>query len=69
MTFYFFYEVHADFGFDIEELANSVANASELDLSKEDVIKALQKMELNENIRGEALTLIDFARLTGLLDF
>ena len=50
-------------------LANSVANASELDFSKEDVIKALQKMELNENIRGEALTLIDFARLTGLLDF
>lgn len=50
-------------------LANSVANAPELDFSKEDVIKALRKMELNENVRGEALTLEDFAYLTGLLDF
>ena len=29
----------------------------------------IAKMELNENIRGEALTLKDFAHLTGLLDF
>ncbi|HCM92351.1 MAG TPA: 16S rRNA (adenine(1518)-N(6)/adenine(1519)-N(6))-dimethyltransferase [Lachnospiraceae bacterium] len=50
-------------------LANSIANAKELDFSKEDVLKALNEMELNENIRGEALALEDFAHLTGLLDF
>ena len=50
-------------------LANSIANARELDFSKEDVLKALNEMELNENIRGEALALEDFAHLTGLLDF
>ena len=50
-------------------LANSIANARELDFSKEDVLKALNEMELNENIRGEALALEDFALLTGLLDF
>ncbi len=50
-------------------LANSIANASGLDFSKEDVIKALNGMGLNGNIRGEALDLDDFARLTGLLDF
>ena len=50
-------------------LANSIANAKELDFSKDDVLKALNEMELNENIRGEALALEDFAHLTGLLDF
>lgn len=50
-------------------LANSLTNAAGLDFSKEDIIKAVSKMGLNENIRGEALTLDDFARLTDLLDF
>ncbi len=50
-------------------LANSIANAAEPGFLKEDVIKALREMNLNENIRGEALTLEDFAYLTGLLDF
>ena len=50
-------------------LANSLANASDLGFSKEAVTGALAQMGLNENIRGEALDLSDFARLTGLLDF
>ena len=50
-------------------LANSICNAAFLNLSKEDVTKALTEMGLNENIRGEALEPDDFARLTDLLDF
>ncbi len=50
-------------------LANSIANAQEMHFSKEDVYRALGEMGLNENIRGEALDLNDFARLTDLLDF
>ena len=50
-------------------LANSIANAQGLHFSKEEVYRALGEMGLNENIRGEALDLDDFARLTCLLDF
>jgi 16S rRNA (adenine1518-N6/adenine1519-N6)-dimethyltransferase len=50
-------------------LANSIANAPGLDFSKEDVLKALVGMGLNENIRGEALALDDFAAFTDLLAF
>ena len=48
-------------------LANSIANAPDLDYAKEAVVAALKKMEINENIRGEALALEDFAHLTDLL--
>ena len=50
-------------------LANSIANAPGLGFSKEDMLKALDGMGLNENIRGEALALDDFAALTDLLVF
>ena len=50
-------------------LANSIANAAEIDFSKEDVIKALTCLKLNENIRGEALDLVDYAHLTDALIF
>jgi 16S rRNA (adenine1518-N6/adenine1519-N6)-dimethyltransferase len=50
-------------------LANSIANAPGLGFSKEDVLNALEGMGLNENIRGEALALDDFATLTDLLVF
>lgn len=50
-------------------LANSIANAPGLGFSKEDMLKALEGMGLNENIRGEALALDDFAALTDLLVF
>lgn len=48
-------------------LCNALGNAPELSVSKEDVAKALGKMGLSENIRGEALTLKQFAELEGLL--
>ena len=50
-------------------LANSIANAAEIDFSKENVIKALTCLKLNENIRGEALDLVDYAHLTDALIF
>lgn len=49
-------------------LANAVANASQLSFSREDVTTALEKMQLSPTIRGEALTLEQFARLADFLD-
>ena len=45
----------------------SLANAPELKLSKEAVAEALEKMGLSPTIRGEALTLEQFARLSDLV--
>ena len=47
-------------------LQNALHNMPELNLSKEQVVKALQEMGLSETIRGEKLTLEDFARLSDL---
>ena len=48
-------------------LVNAVGNAANLSYSKEQVKEALTKMGKEETIRGEALTLQEFARLTDLL--
>ena len=48
-------------------LQNCISNFEELDYSKEDVVRALNKMNLSESIRGEALTLEDFANFTNIL--
>ena len=50
-------------------LVNSIANASELNISKQAVADALREMDLPETIRGEALSLEQFGVLTGLLIF
>ena len=49
-------------------LANCLKNASELPYTREDVTSALAQMGLPETIRGEALSLEQFAVLTQLLD-
>ena len=49
-------------------LVNALGNAAGLCVKKEDVTAALEKMNLSSTIRGEALTLDDFAILTRLLD-
>ena len=46
----------------------ALGNAAGLCVKKEDVTAALEKMNLSSTIRGEALTLDDFAILTRLLD-
>ncbi len=38
-----------------------------INISKEDILEALEKMELSPTIRGEALTLEEFAKLSNLL--
>lgn len=48
-------------------LQNALHNMPELNLSKEQVVNALKEMGLSETIRGEKLTLEDFARLSDLL--
>lgn len=48
-------------------LANSIANYPQLALSREDVTKALKDMGLSESVRGEALTLSEFAKLSDRL--
>ena len=48
-------------------LANALSNAPDLGLSRERVTVALMKMQLSPTIRGEALTLEQFAELSGEL--
>lgn len=45
-------------------LANSIANAGELPYSREQVQEALEKLGLSASVRGEALTLKQFAELS-----
>lgn len=49
-------------------LQNALHNMPELNLSKEEVVNALREMGLSETIRGEKLTLEEFARLSDLLN-
>lgn len=48
-------------------LLNSLNNSPEVPATKEQVLEALEKMELSSTIRGEALTLEQFAILSDLL--
>ena len=48
-------------------LKNSINNSSELNFSKEEVERALEQMKLPEAVRGEVLTLEQFAELSNLL--
>ncbi len=59
--------IRASFNQRRKTLANGLANAQNLPLSREQVVAALEKMELSPTVRGEALTLEEFARLSDLL--
>lgn len=48
-------------------LQNSINNSTELSLNKEQVVNALDSMGLSQTIRGEALSLQQFAELANLL--
>ena len=45
-------------------LANALSHAGEAGITRESVTEALREMGLSETIRGEALTLLQFAELT-----
>lgn len=48
-------------------LVNAVGNYAGLDISKEDIAKALVSMGLSENVRGESLSLEQFSELSNIL--
>lgn len=48
-------------------LVNAVTNFPGLDYSKEDIEKALAELDISEKIRGEALSLQQFAHLSNIL--
>ena len=59
--------VRASFNQRRKTLVNGLCNASDLHLSRERVAGALEEMKLPPAIRGEALTLEQFAELSNLL--
>ncbi len=59
--------VRASFNQRRKTLVNGLTNASELHVTKEQVLAALEKMGLSPTIRGEALSLEQFAELSNIL--
>lgn len=59
--------IRASFNQRRKMLANGLTNSQELSFTKEEVIQALTAQGLSENIRGEALTLEQFAGLANQL--
>ena len=59
--------IRASFNQRRKTLVNGLTNAAELNLSKEEVQAALEEMGLPVTVRGEALTLEQFAGLSNLL--
>lgn len=59
--------IHASFQQRRKTLVNGIANAKELGFSKEEVAAALEKLSLLPTVRGEALTLAQFAELANAL--
>jgi 16S rRNA (adenine1518-N6/adenine1519-N6)-dimethyltransferase len=65
---FMFQLVRAAFNQRRKTLQNALHNMAELNLSKEQVVEALQKMGLPETVRGEKLTLSEYATLADLLE-
>lgn len=59
--------IRASFNQRRKTLVNGLANAATLQLTKEQIQEALAQMGLNANVRGETLTLEQFAQLSNLL--
>lgn len=59
--------IRASFNQRRKTLQNGINNAADLNFTKEQVVDALRQMGLPENVRGEALTLSHFAKLSDLL--
>lgn len=60
--------IRASFNQRRKTLVNGIKNSGELNYTKDQVVEALAKMGLNENIRGEALTLEQFGELSDILN-
>lgn len=59
--------IRASFNQRRKTLANGLKNSQELDFSKEEIEQAIEQLGKGASIRGEALTLEEFARLSDLL--
>ncbi len=59
--------IRASFNQRRKTLINGIGNAPNINIGKEEVKVALKEMGLSENIRGEMLSLEEFARLSNLL--
>jgi len=59
--------IRASFNQRRKTLQNSINNSPDLNISKERVVGALEEMGLPPAVRGEALTLAQFAKLSDLL--
>lgn len=64
---FMFAVIRAAFNQRRKTLVNALSNAGGLKLSKEQIGETLEKMQLSPTVRGEALTLEQFARLSNLL--
>ncbi|HJC48515.1 MAG TPA: 16S rRNA (adenine(1518)-N(6)/adenine(1519)-N(6))-dimethyltransferase RsmA [Candidatus Lachnoclostridium pullistercoris] len=59
--------IRASFNQRRKTLQNSLSNSGELSFSKEEIGTAIEKMGLSPSVRGEALTLEQFAKLADVL--
>lgn len=59
--------IRASFNQRRKTLANGLKNSAELDFTKEEIEEAIMALGKGPSIRGEALTLAEFARLSDLL--
>ena len=60
--------IRASFNQRRKTLVNALYNASEIHMEKEEIKKAIMQLGKGENIRGEALTLAEFAKLSDIID-
>lgn len=66
-TSYMFKVIRASFAQRRKTLVNGLCNSSEISVDKEAVLKALEEMGLKADVRGEKLSLVEFAKLSDLL--
>jgi 16S rRNA (adenine1518-N6/adenine1519-N6)-dimethyltransferase len=59
--------IKASFAQRRKTLANGIKNSPELSFEREDVCRALESLGFDENVRGEKLTLADFAALSDII--
>ena len=59
--------IRASFNQRRKTLANGLSNSSEIHLSKEVITSSIEKLGRGPSIRGEALTLQEFARLSNII--
>jgi len=64
---YFFTVVKAAFGQRRKTLVNALHNFKALGKSKEEIKEILKKLGIDENARGETLSITQFAELSNLL--